>query len=336
MLRVWNRIRVWLTLLFVGISFTTHSETFTGPDSLSQGTDDLHRLHNIVVLHQGELAFEYHHNGPRPTEPANIKSVSKSVISLLTGIAIDKGYLSGLEQPISEVLGRHMPDQTPADLERITIEHLLSMQSGLQRTSGQHYGTWVNSSNWTEYALTRPMVGAPGGDMLYSTGNSHILSAILQEQTGKNLYELTRDWVGAPLNIRVHPWQQAPEGVYFGGNDMMMSARALAWFGQLYLDQGIADGQRVVDAQWIEESFTPRTSSVFTDDPHGLGWFLYNFGDIRAYYGRGYGGQLIYVIPQLKLSIAITSNPNPPSNGGYIQRQHRYVEQTLLPYFQRQ
>lgn len=302
-------------------------------EALADGLDDLHRLHNLVILHQGEVAYEFHNRGPQPTEPANIKSVSKSVISLVTGIAIDKGYLQGLDQPITEVLGSHLPSHTPADLSSITIEHLLSMQSGLQRTSGQHYGTWVNSPNWTEYALTRPMVDEPGGDMLYSTGNSHILSAILQEQTGKNLFELTRDWVGTPLNVRIHPWQSAPEGVVFGGNDMMMSAHAMAWFGQLYIDGGTANGQRVVSETWVEESFRPRTNSVYTDDPYGLGWFSYQFADAQAYYGRGYGGQLVYVFPELELVVAMTSSPYPPSNGGYLQRQHRYIENTVLPYF---
>ncbi|RUO25072.1 6-aminohexanoate hydrolase [Aliidiomarina maris] len=324
-----------LTTLVVVISPSLSASAIAevSDDTLSQGVDRLERLHNIVILHQGAVAFEYHNRGPAPTEAANIKSVSKSVISLITGIAIDKGYLSGLDQPISDVLGEHMPGNPPADLSQITIEHLLSMQSGLQRTSGQHYGTWVNSPNWTEYALTRPMVDEPGGDMLYSTGNSHILSAILQEQTGKNLFELTRDWLGTPLNVRIYPWQQAPEGVTFGGNDMMMSTHALAWFGQLYLDKGIANGQRVVSESWIDESFRPRTQSVYTDDPYGLGWFSYQFGDIQAFYGRGYGGQLIYVIPQLDLSIAMTSSPYPPSNGRYLQRQHRYIEDTVLPYF---
>ena len=305
------------------------------PDAqqLSQGLDELDRLHNIVMLHQGSVAFELHNRGPQPTEPANIKSVSKSVISLITGIAIDKGYLSGLDQPITEVLGRHLPDAPPADLSTITIEHLLSMQSGLQRTSGEHYGNWVVSDNWTDYALTRPMVDEPGGDMLYSTGNSHILSAILQEQTGKNLFELTRDWVGAPLNVRIYPWEEAPEGVVFGGNDMMISAHGLAWFGQVYLDGGVANGQRVVNEDWIAESFRPRTNSVYTDDPYGLGWFSYEFPQAQAYYGRGYGGQLIYVFPDLELVVAMTSSPYPPSNGGYLQRQHRYIESTVLPYF---
>lgn len=327
---------LWLILLQPSVHAIVEDELPSDSDpatALAQETNTLHRLRNIVILHDGELVFEYHARGPQPDEPVNVKSVSKSVISLVTGIAIEKGYLTGLDQPITEVLGQHLPAQPQANLSNITIEHLLSMQSGLQRTSGSYYGAWVASDNWTEYALTRPMVDEPGGDMLYSTGNSHILSAILQEQTGNNLFELTRDWVGSPLNIIIHPWQEAPEGVVFGGNDMMMSTHGLAWIGQLYLDLGVANEERVVSEDWITESFKPRTSSVYTDDPYGLGWFSYKLGDVQAYYGRGYGGQLIYIIPQLSLSVAMTSSPYPPSNGEYLQRQHDYIRDVVLPYF---
>ncbi|WP_198675663.1 serine hydrolase domain-containing protein [Aliidiomarina sedimenti] len=297
--------------------------------------DDLNalsRLHNLVVIQDGEIVLEHHQAGPEPAEAANIKSLSKSILSLLAGIAIDKGYFE-LNQPISELLGRHQPAQTPADLNQIQVEHLLSMQSGLQRTSGRNYGTWVNSDNWTQYALTRPMVDEPGGDMLYSTGNSHILAAILTEQTGRSLLQLMRGWVGSPLNIRIYPWLQSPEGIYFGGNDMRISARGLAWIGQLYVNLGMANGQQVVSENWIEQSFQPRTNSVYTDDPYGLGWFSYQFNDVEAFYGRGYGGQLLYVIPAYKLSIVMTSDPTPPSQGGYINRQHRFVEAHILPRF---
>lgn len=323
------------TILFTGtimLSQQAHAQAQLDSSSASfqQAVERLHRLHSLVVIQDEQLIFEYHANGPAPAEVTNVKSVSKSIISLLAGIAIDKGYIE-LEQTIDQLLGDFLPANTEADVSKIQVEHLLSMQSGLQRTSGQNYGTWVNSSNWTAYALSRPMVDEPGGDMLYSTGNSHILAAILTEATGSSLYQLMQDWVGAPLNIRTYPWTRSPEGVYFGGNDMRLSARALAWIGQVYANQGRANGQQIVSSDWITESFKPRTSSVYTNDPYGLGWFHYNFGDMQAYYGRGYGGQMLYVLPQFGLSIVMTSDPTPPSNGGYIQRQHRFVETQLLP-----
>jgi CubicO group peptidase (beta-lactamase class C family) len=175
------------------------------------------------------------------------------------------------------------------------------------------------------------MVGEPGGRMIYSTGNSHILAAILTEQTGRSLLQLSREWLGQPLNIRIRPWLQSPEGVYFGGNEMYLSARALVWIGEVYRNKGIVDGVRVVSEFWIEQSLQPKTRSVYTDDPYGYGWFLYSFGDVQAYYGRGYGGQILYVIPELDMSIAVISDPTPPSRGSYLQTIHRFVENQVLP-----
>lgn len=300
-------------------------------DDFESELNQLSRLHNLVVIHQGEIVMDYHVNGPDSREPTNIKSLSKSVLSLLVGIAIDKGFIESLETPAVELLGNFLPDEYNPAFNEVTVEHLLSMQSGLQPTSGGNYGSWVASSDWTRYALTRSMIDQPGGRMIYSTGNSHILAAILTEQTGKPLLELAQEWLGQPLNIRVYPWMRAPEGVYFGGNEMQLSAHALAWIGQVYLGDGQVDERQIVSSQWIAETFRPRTESMYTDDPYGLGWFSYQFNNIQAYYGRGYGGQLLYVIPEMQLSIVMTSDFNPPSRGSYIQQQHRFVAEYILP-----
>lgn len=300
-------------------------------EEFEQGLNNLSRLHNLVVLHQGQVVIDQHLRGPESREPANIKSLSKSVLSLLVGIAIDKGFIESLDTPAVDLLGDYLPDDYTPAFEHVTVEHLLSMQSGLQPTSGGNYGSWVASSNWTRYALTRGMIEEPGGRMVYSTGNSHILAAILTEQTGRTLFQLAREWLGEPLNIRIYPWMQAPEGIYFGGNEMLLSAHALGWIGQVYLGNGQVNGRQVVSAEWVEESFRPRTESVYTDDPYGLGWFSYQFDGVQAYYGRGYGGQLLYIIPELQLSIVMTSDPNPPSRGSYIQQQHRFVAEYILP-----
>lgn len=297
---------------------------------LRAAAEDLERLQSLVVMQAGNIIIEQSIRGPATHEASNIKSLSKSVQSLLVGIAIDKGYLESVDQKAVDLLGSYLPENYDPAFDDVSIGNLLSMQSGLERTSGGNYGTWVNSANWTHYAITRPMIAKPGTRMLYSTGNSHILAAILTEQTGKSLLQITREWLGQPLNIRIHPWLRSPEGVYFGGNEMYLSARALVYIGEVYRNQGLVDNQRIVSASWVEQSFTPQTRSVYTDDPYGYGWFLYNFDGVQAYYGRGYGGQVLYVIPELELSIAITSDPTPPSRGSYLQQLHDFISEYVL------
>ena len=112
---------------------------------------------------------------------------SKSVIAALVGIAFDRKLLS-LDQPIA----KYFPD-LPQSKRVITIEDLLTMRSGLESTSSRNYGAWVQSSNWVRYALAKPLVAAPGTQMIYSTGNTHILSAILTKATGRNTWQFAEE-----------------------------------------------------------------------------------------------------------------------------------------------
>jgi len=312
-------------------------------DPLYAAASELSRLHSVTVYNEDGLQLSLHVRGTAPDKPANIKSVSKSVLSLLTGIAIENGYLDSLQQPITEVLGNYLPGNLPethsAALDKITIEHLLSMQTGLQRTSGRNYGAWVASDHWVHNALNRPLVDEPGGSMLYSTGNSHILAAILTEQTGQSLHSLAQQWLGAPLGINILPWTRSPEGVFMGGNEMHLSAEKLAELGQVYFNRepaGRLNNRKLISEAWITQSFTARTNSVYTDDPHGLGWFQYSFTgaqgeQVHSWYGRGYGGQVWYIFPQHQLSIVLLSDPTPPSRGSYLTTIHRFVEREILP-----
>lgn len=326
-----------LTGLFCLLALTinpAHADT-QSREQLINEAEQLTRLHGFVVIQDDHVVLDVDVRGADNRTPVNIKSVSKSVLSLLTGMAIHQGYLDSIEQPIAPLLGRFQIDHEDPRFEQITIEHLLTMQSGLESTSGRNYGRWVAQDNWTKYALSRPIVAEPGTRMIYSTGNSHILAALLTEVTGQSLHALAQEWLGETLRIQIPPWLQSPEGVFFGGNDMYLSARALAHIGRIYLNGGKVNEHQFIAADWIQNSFSPRTQSVFSDDPYGLGWFYYTFSldgeSVEAWYGRGFGGQMLYIIPSLNVSIAMISSPNPPSSGQYTRQIHQFVESHLLP-----
>ncbi len=122
----------------------------------------------------------------------NIKSASKSIISCLVGIAIDQKLLEGPGQKIAPILKADLPENADPRIADITIGNLLSMQAGLSRMSGPNYGRWVSSRNWVRSALAEPFDGEPGGEMLYSTASTHLLSAILT-RVGRNRRWLWRD-----------------------------------------------------------------------------------------------------------------------------------------------
>ncbi len=294
--------------------------------------ESLSRLHTLVVARHGELEIAHHQGGPGLDQPANIKSVSKTVLSALVGAAIDRGVLTGSDQPLTELLNNRVPPDADPRVHDITIGHLLSMQAGLERTSGANYAQWVASRDWVENALARPFVDEPGGRMLYSTGSSHLVSAALTDAAGRSTLELAQEWLGTPLNINIPPWTTDPQGIYLGGNEMRLSPLALVQFGELFRNGGVVNGEQVLSSEWIETSWTPRSNSAFTRHAYGYGWFMTEMGRYTVYYGRGFGGQMLYVIPDLEMTVVITSDPNPPSPGGmYFRQLNRLVEQTLIP-----
>jgi CubicO group peptidase (beta-lactamase class C family) len=206
------------------------------------------------------------------------------------------------------------------------------MQAGLERTSGKNYGRWVQSRDWVRHALSRPFVEEPGGPMLYSTGSTHLLSAILTRITGRSTHDLARDWLGKPLGIAIPTWQRDPQGIYFGGNNMKLSPRALLRFGELYRNHGMWQGKRVLPESWIRESWIVRTHSRFSGDGYGYGWFAAEFCGHVVNYARGFGGQFVHVIPSLAMTVVITSDISERTRvGGYRTALTSLIAEDLIP-----
>lgn len=292
----------------------------------------LPRIRSLLVLRDGQTLAEHRFNGgPALNQLVNIKSASKSVISALVGIAIARGALKGVDQPVLSVLGGDAPANPDPRLARVTVGNLLSMQAGLERTSGEFYGRWVSSPNWVRFALARPFVDAPGGAMLYSTGNTHLLSAMLTKATGRSTLQLARAWLGTPLGIGVPAWSADPQGIYFGGNEMRLSPRAMARFGELYRLGGVIDGQRVLPASWIEQSWTPRSVSPWSGGQYGYGWFIGQTAGHPVRFAWGYGGQMIYVVPDLGLTVVMTSDANGARDTAHIGALHSLLAEGIVP-----
>lgn len=300
-------------------------------DRALQRADQLPRLRSMLVARHGEIESEEYYNGASSDRNANIKSASKSIISALVGIAISEGHLEGVDQPIAPFFDEYLGEDADPRKQEITIGDLLSMRSGLERTSGGNYGAWVSSSNWVRDAITRPMVAEPGGRMLYSTGNSHLLSAILTEATGMSTLAYARDRLGEPLGITIPPWLADPQGIYFGGNEMQLTPREMLSFGELYRNSGVYDGDRIVPEEWVEASWTPRTRSRWSGEEYGYGWFMREARGYPLYYAWGYGGQFIFIVPELELTVVTTSDPTASRGGDHLRTVHDIVDNAIIP-----
>jgi CubicO group peptidase (beta-lactamase class C family) len=293
---------------------------------------DLPRMRSLIVQWRGAVVGEQYFGGARSTTRANIKSASKSIVSALVGIALAQGKIRRVDQPISELLPTETRGLDSAK-RAITVADLLSMRAGLQSTSFDNYGAWVTSGNWVRYALQQPMVAPTGdaGPMIYSTGSTHLLSAILTRNTGMSTYRFAERYLARPLGIDLRPWQADPQGIYFGGNDMFLRPRDMLKIGTLYLNRGRWGERQVIPAAWIDSSYAERTSSPWNGNRYGYGWWTRTAHGHAVRFAWGYGGQFIFVVPTLELVVVVTSDAESRREGDHNRAVHRLLEWEIMP-----
>jgi len=278
------------------------------PDELDTAVDKIGQMegiYSLLLVRNGYLVVERYFREGHRTKPHNLKSAAKSVLSALIGIAIDEGLLR-LDQPINEFLpqGKDLNDPRKAD---ITVRHLLTMTSGLKPTSYQAYNAWVLKGDWVKTALDQPLVADPGTSFQYSTGNAHILSAVLTAATGMSTQEFAIRKLFDPMNIKVQGWDTDPKGIYQGGNNLSLIPRDMAKIGQLYLDGGKLGDRQLVPKWWVDAS--TRAGHLSTHEVYGTYGYLWYLrpGGEDAFVAVGYGGQYIYVSPAYNCVVVVTS-----------------------------
>jgi CubicO group peptidase (beta-lactamase class C family) len=321
-----------LVLLVSSLARAQSEDTQAQFQSAHQRAQELPRLQSLLVSHQGELIFEEYYNGTNPRRPANMKSASKSVISALVGLAIQEGHIESVREPIANYFPEYMAGLENSGKRSITIEDLLTMRSGLETTSNRNYGRWVLSEDWVAFALNQPLVAAPGTRMLYSTGSTHLLSAIITRATGMDTKTYAERALTSPLGYSMSYWSQDPQGIYFGGNDMEMTPRQMLRFGELYLNNGRYDGDQILSPQWIQVSHEPHARSPRGQGRYyGYGWWLRDLADMQIPTAWGYGGQLIFVVSELDLVVVATSDSDPsPQRRGHLRALYDLVEEEIL------
>jgi CubicO group peptidase (beta-lactamase class C family) len=300
-------------------------------DEAIRAAAEMPRLHSLVVSWRGNVLVERYFNGARAARPANIKSAAKSIISALVGIAIDRKMLSGVRQPIGPFFAE-LAAPSEAAKRAITIEDLLTMRAGLEGTSNRNYGAWVGSRNWVRFVLARDLIDPPGVRMEYSTGSTHLLSAILTKATGKSTWQFAQETLARPLGFTLAQWMRDPQGIYFGGNEMVMTPRQMLAFGELYRNTGRSGDRKIIPERWVRESLRPRTRSWRNDQGYGYGWWSREFAGYETFFAWGYGGQYIFLVPELDVVVVTTSS----TAVGEERRSHRrtifdLLEQMILP-----
>lgn len=241
----------------------------------------------------------------------NGRSVAKCVLSALVGIALEKGIVKSLDSRLGDCL-----PAVPPDKFEITLRHLLTMTSGMPFTDKiPEMPRWLRSKNWVEHLLSLTLVGKPGERFSYSTGNSHLLAAVLHRSLKSGLYEFARKELFHPLGIKRPYWERDPQGIPFGGANLFLTIQEMTKLGNLVLQDGCWEGKQIISRTWVLESTTPKVYAREQFD-YGYAWWIRHFqierqsAIIKVICALGWSGQRIYIIPQLESVAAVTSKAN--------------------------
>jgi CubicO group peptidase (beta-lactamase class C family) len=270
-------------------------------------------------VRHGYIVVEAHYAPFRPGLKHVVNSVTKGVVSTLTGIALKDGTLSGLDQPVLEFF----PDRTTANVDArkkaMTLESLLDMTSGLAwqepltNAAPESMLQMERSADWVGFILDRPMAEAPGATFNYNSGNSHLVSAILTRKTGLSTLAYAKQKLFAALGISDVFWRQDPQGVQTGGFGLYMHPRDMAKIGYLYLHNGEWAGTQLLPPAWTDKVYHAPVDMGFGATPafrYANGWWT--IPDKRAYMAVGFLRQLIIVLPDVDVVAVVTGKRHYP------------------------
>ncbi|UCG85750.1 MAG: serine hydrolase [Gemmatimonadota bacterium] len=301
-----------------------------------------HMIHSILIVRNQRLVFEEYWDGmdldiARGLDPITTEfdretlhymaSVSKSVTSALVGIAIDQGLIAGVADPVFSFFPDYQ-DLNNSDKAQITLHHMLAMCSGYDWNEFEygfddprdsHYQMF-NTSDPLRFLLGRPVVAVPGTEFLYNSGDTNILGEVVRRTSASSyLADFAEAHLFGPLGIDSYRWTRLTlaDSITFASGGLYLRPRDMAKFGALYLNDGSWNGEQIISTSWIDAS---RDMAISLVGDYGtlygygyqfwLGCLRYRQTTIDYYRAAGWGGQYIYIMPDLDMVIVFTA-------GGY-------------------
>jgi len=265
-----------------------------------------YNVYSIIIIRDGFIVTEWYEESYGKNSLFRVYSASKSVTSALIGIAIDKGFIDGVNELVLDFFPNKNISNLDPRKESMTIEHLLTMTTGLYWP--EYYPSsdprkitheWRASDDWVQFVLDRPMIFAPGLVFNYNTGASYLLAAILERTTNMSTIDFANKYLFGPLSIKDAFYTVDPQGVAQGGNGLLIKPRDMAKIGYLFLKKGMWEGKRIISSSWIRSS---TTSKIIAE--YGYQWWIRPGDDL--YQACGYGTQRINVFYKKELIIVFT------------------------------
>ncbi|MEH7221237.1 serine hydrolase domain-containing protein [Bacillus toyonensis] len=298
--------------------------------------EDYKNINGMLVVHKGNVVFENYYNGYGPDDAYHVASVTKTVISALIGICIDKGYIKSVDQKVIEFF----PEYNVKSSE-VTVRHLLTMTAPYPFVDWQEpLEELCTQQNWVQYTLNRMGNGGEIGSFKYSSAGAHVLSAIISSATGKSACEFANEQLFQPLGMREIPnynmkalgfddlfgkdvkgWVHDPNDITTGGWGLTLTVRDMAKFGRLYLNEGTYNRKQILSKSWIQEL------TAMNPNRYGYLWWLREEGGIFSYCAMGDGGNVICCVPEKELVVVIASEVIPNAEDRW-----KLIKESIFPY----
>lgn len=270
------------------------------------------RFRSLLVARHGRLVAEYYFAGMDSTTLFDVRSVTKSVVSALIGIALRDGVLPGTTATIPSYLPPS--DTLDAVDSTVTVRNLLTMTSGYQwdETTGPDYNDWIVADDHVQYLLDRTHASPPGATFTYNSAAVHTLGVVLQDAAGTPLPQYTAQRLFTALGVDTVAWEPLDRGTVNGGSGIALRGRDLLKVGQLFLQRGWSAGTSVVPESWVDSVTRPQFAWRTSIGPvqrvtYGMLWWVSD-ANPGAYFAWGYGGQFVFVVPSRDLVVVATTD----------------------------
>lgn len=259
-------------------------------------------IHSLLIIRNGKLLAEaYCRDKSERDQFHPIQSATKSITSLLIGIAIDKGLIESVNQTVYHFI----PEYFDNDVRKreITLHHVLTMETGLDFDNDtQTAELFYSEGSSLEYVLRQNLIFSPGTDWYYGDGNPQLLSGIIQKVSGKTEEQFAKENLFSHLGIYNYQWEKHGDGLTFGAFGLWLTPRDMAKIGKLMVQNGMWNSEQIVSEEWIAESTRLQSSH------HIYGYYWYPWEAQNTFYAEGHGGQLIYVVPDKQMVVVITAD----------------------------
>ncbi len=277
-------------------------------------------LHSLILTRHGKLVAEEYFHGYARQDLHETQSATKSVASLLLGIALDRGYVESLDVPVLDYFPEYANDAEPG-WEQVTLRHLVTMTAGVDWTPREVFAAHGAGPPLFRKVFSRQIIHTPGSKWLYNGADLNLLAGVLFQATGMHADELADRFLFGPLGITAWDWELGKTDGYPSlAGTLELRPVDMAKIGQLVLDKGNWEGEQLVSAKWISESTATTSASRKEGQLHGYLWWQANAplgaGHSQVMLASGWGSQFIYIVPDLD-SVAVSTGGNHFTNENY-------------------